>query len=104
MKSWVQSQQTDIKYVEKIIGFHCSLEFIHTILVEQVHVSGAHHSPNKQSKIPIIQGELHPILQAKSPSSEASVANAKLPTIIITAHIDNFGLINVSIPYLLTYY
>lgn len=61
-----------------------------------MHVSGAHHSPNKQSKIPIIQGELHPILQAKGPSSDAALAHNKLPTIIITAHIDNFGLINVS--------
>lgn len=58
-------------------------------------MSGAHHSPNKQSKVPIIQGELHPILQAKSPSGDAALANNKLPTIIITAHIDNFGLINV---------
>lgn len=63
---------------------------------EKVHVSGTHHSPNKLSKVPIIQGELHPILQAKSPSSDVASANNKLPTIIITAHIDNFGLINVS--------
>lgn len=65
-------------------------------------MSGAHHSPNKQSKIPIVQGELFPILQAKGPSSDASLANSKLPMIIITAHIDNFGLLNVRIAILLS--
>lgn len=60
-------------------------------------VSGAHHSPNKQSKIPIIQGELFPILQLKNPNSEAAIANSKLPMIVITAHIDTFGLITVTI-------
>lgn len=59
-------------------------------------MSGAHNSPNKQSKIPIIQGELYPILQTKNPSGEATSTNSKLPTIVITAHIDNFGLLNVS--------
>lgn len=72
----------------------CKMLFFDDLL--QVHVSGAHHSPNKQSKIPIVQGELFPILQAKGPSSDASAANSKLPMIIITAHVDNFGLINVS--------
>lgn len=58
-------------------------------------MSGAHHSPNKLSKIPVIQGDLYPILQTKTPSNDASSASSKLPTIIITAHIDNFGLLNV---------
>lgn len=61
----------------------------------QVHVSGAHHTPNKFSKIPIVQGELFPILKAKTASAEAANINAKLPLIIITAHLDTFGLINV---------
>lgn len=67
-----------------------------SIFFTQVHVSGAYHTPNKLSKIPIVQGELHPILQAKNPNSD-SAANSKLPTIVITSHIDNFGILNVSI-------
>lgn len=58
-------------------------------------VTGAHHSPNKQCKIPIVQGELYPLLQAKNPAVDASSVGSKLPTIIITSHIDNFGLLNV---------
>lgn len=67
----------------------------------QVSVSGAHHAANKQSKIPIIQGELFPVLKPKSSSfsngaaggGDASSIN-KLPLIIFTAHLDNFGLVN----------
>lgn len=50
----------------------------------QVVVSGASHAANKQSKIPIIQGEL----------GQASTASAKLPVIIITAQLQTLGLIN----------
>lgn len=65
----------------------------------QVSVSGAHHAANKQSKIPIVQGELFPVLKLKSVngatagSVEAST-NSKLPLIVVTAHLDNFGLVN----------
>lgn len=68
-----------------------------SISIVKVHVSGTHHSPNKQSKIPIVQGELYPMLQAKHPAGES--ATSKLPTIIITTHIDNFGLIDVRIAF-----
>lgn len=54
----------------------------------QISVSGASHAANKQSKIPIIQGEL------VKPVSKASDADAKLPLILIVAHLDTFGLIN----------
>lgn len=61
----------------------------------QVSVSGAHHAANKQSKIPIIQGELFPVLKPKSASnSDASTSINKLPLIVVTAHLDNFGLVN----------
>lgn len=63
----------------------------------QVVVSGVHHTANKQSKIPILQGELFPILKAKNPNLPIdATANNKLPLIILTAHVDTFGLINVS--------
>lgn len=62
----------------------------------QVTVTGANHNPNKQSKIPIIQGELFPIIKAKSPNDAA--ANAKLPLIIVTAHLDTFGILNDHLP------
>lgn len=60
----------------------------------KVHVSGTYHTPNKQSKIPIIQGELFPILKAKTANTDAPSANSQLPLIVITAHIDTFGLTN----------
>lgn len=64
----------------------------------QVSVSGAHHSPNKQSKIPVVQGELFPVLKPKSSNGAAAGGDAssinKLPMIVITAHLDNFGLVN----------
>lgn len=58
----------------------------------QVATTGVSHNPNKQSKIPIIQGELFPVVKAKSPSDAA--ANAKLPLIIVTAHLDTFGIVS----------
>lgn len=63
----------------------------------QVTVTGAHHNPNKQSKIPIIQGELVPALNKKNAGS-ATTPDArdysKLPLIIVAAHLDNFGIVN----------
>ncbi|XP_053694499.1 nicalin-1 [Sabethes cyaneus] len=59
----------------------------------QIAVTGAGHSPNKQTKIPIIQGELTPTKHAaKSLDSES-----KLPLILLTAHVDTFGLIHGSL-------
>uniref|UniRef100_A0A7G3AVT5 Nicalin n=1 Tax=Lutzomyia longipalpis TaxID=7200 RepID=A0A7G3AVT5_LUTLO len=65
----------------------------------QTVVSGASHSPNKQSKIPIIQGELVPSsMGMHKPSGDANrntvEINPKLPLIIITSHLDTFGLLN----------
>ncbi|XP_050089617.1 nicalin-1 [Anopheles aquasalis] len=55
----------------------------------QIAISGASHALNKQSKIPIIQGELAPSKPGKSID-----ADSKLPLIIVTAHLDTFGLTN----------
>lgn len=67
----------------------------------QIVVTGAVHTPNKQSKIPIIQGELAPqklLANAKNADSGAHSGgvdvSSKLPLIIITAHLDTFGLTN----------
>lgn len=54
----------------------------------QMVISGASHAPNKQSKIPIIQGELGP-LKAKSDES-----NMKLPLIIVTAQLNTLAMLN----------
>lgn len=59
-----------------------------------MHVSGAYHTHNKQSKIPIVQGELFPILKAKTANADTLSANSQLPLIVITAHINTFGLTN----------
>lgn len=48
---------------------------------------------NKASKIPIIQGELAPL---KTGNKNIDDSN-KLPLIIIVAHLDTFGLVNVRI-------
>lgn len=53
----------------------------------QIVVSGTSHNANKQSKIPIIQGEL-------TPSNKHKDGDSKLPLIILTAHLDTFGLVN----------
>lgn len=65
----------------------------------QVFVSGATHTANKQSKIPIIQGELAPIKNYKNAADNSGNLDAinKLPLIIISAHINTFGLIDVLI-------
>lgn len=74
----------------------------------QVVVSGAAHTPNKQSRIPIIQGELIPVLKTFNNKHLGggtaqqqiiptdSALYAKLPLIIVTANINTFGLIHVS--------
>lgn len=69
----------------------------------QVSVSGTHHAANKQSKIPIVQGELFPVLKLKSANGAIGGGTGtgtdinsinKLPLIVVTAHLDNFGLVN----------
>lgn len=60
----------------------------------QVVVSGASHAASKQSKIPIIQGELAPTKNVKADGNIE--INTKLPLILITAHMETFGLVNVS--------
>lgn len=57
-------------------------------------MSGASHVANKQSKIPIIQGELAPLKNIKADGNVE--INTKLPLILITAHMETFGLVNVS--------
>jgi hypothetical protein len=54
----------------------------------QAVISGASHVINKQSKIPIIQGELAPI------KSMNKMDDNKTPIIPLVAHLDTFGLIN----------
>uniref|UniRef100_A0A6B2EG11 Nicalin n=1 Tax=Phlebotomus kandelakii TaxID=1109342 RepID=A0A6B2EG11_9DIPT len=65
----------------------------------QIVVTGASHSASKQSKIPIIQGELAPasaMHKAPGDSNRGNTVeiNPKLPLIIVTAHLDTFGLLN----------
>jgi len=54
----------------------------------QIVVSGASHAANKQAKIPIIQGEL------VKPIAKISDSDSKLPLVLVTAHLNTFGLIN----------
>lgn len=56
----------------------------------QIVVSGTSHAANKQSKIPIIQGELTPTKH----TIKTGDGESKLPLIILTAHLDTFGLVN----------
>lgn len=64
----------------------------------QIVVSGATHAANKQSKLPIIHGELAPVRNLKNGGDAIANTeiNNKLPLIIVTAHMDTFGLVNVS--------
>lgn len=62
----------------------------------QILVSGATHLPNKQSKLPIIHGELAPVRNTKNADANTEL-NYKLPLIIVAAHLDTFGLINVGL-------
>lgn len=77
-------------------------EIIHSVSANgyQITVTGAVHTANKQSRIPIIQGELAPLKlsNANGKAGEAGGVelNSKLPLIIVTAHLDTFGLTSVS--------
>lgn len=56
----------------------------------QIVISGASHAVNKQSKVPIIQGELYP-------RGKATEDITKLPQIIVTAQLNTVGLINEAV-------
>lgn len=55
----------------------------------QAITTGSDHTPNKKSKLPIIQGELVPSKKTKNTDS-----NSRLSTIVITASISPFGVSN----------
>lgn len=57
----------------------------------QIVVSGTSHAPKKDSKIPVIQGELIPF-KPKSDSSQ----HGKLPVIVITTQLKTFGITHIS--------
>ncbi|XP_065370709.1 BOS complex subunit NCLN [Calliphora vicina] len=59
----------------------------------QIIVSGASHANNKNSKIPIIQGDLAPTKVIKFADGVAD-PNNKLPMIIVAAHLNTFGMYN----------
>lgn len=56
----------------------------------QVVVSGASHAAKKDPKIPIIQGELIPFKQTVKVSEDGQ--QTKLPVIIVTTQLKNFGV------------
>jgi hypothetical protein len=60
----------------------------------QVSVSGASHTAKKDSKIPIVQGELIPFKQAASAKTSEDGSPHKLPVIIITTQLKTFGITN----------
>jgi hypothetical protein len=61
----------------------------------QISVSGSSHQANKQSKIPIIQGELIPFKQInREDGPQQQINSNKLPSIIISANLKTFGLTN----------
>lgn len=61
----------------------------------QIVVTGASHAPKKDSKIPVIQGELIPFKQvAKTEDGQP----AKLPVIVITTQLKTFGITNIQPP------
>ncbi|XP_017471269.1 PREDICTED: nicalin isoform X1 [Rhagoletis zephyria] len=60
----------------------------------QVIVSGASHAASKNSKIPIIQGELAATSKLLKQVEGGSEVNSKLPLIIVAAHLNTFGLYN----------
>jgi hypothetical protein len=61
----------------------------------QIVVTGASHAPKKDSKIPVIQGELVPFKQVtKTEDGQPS----KLPVIVITTHLKTFGVTNIQPP------
>lgn len=60
----------------------------------QIVVSGTSNAPKKDSKIPIIQGELIPF-KPNSPKSDTT-QTGKLPVIIITTQLKTFGIAHIS--------
>ncbi|XP_055375499.1 BOS complex subunit ncln [Condylostylus longicornis] len=58
----------------------------------QITVTGASHSADKHSKIPIIQGELAPLISIKVGGDQEN--SNKLPIIVVVAHLKTFGLYN----------
>lgn len=86
-KTTITSQQKSSQQRESAIS-----EILGSISANgyQIVVSGTSHNPNKQSKIPIIQGELTPTKH----SAKTGDGDNKLPLIIFTAHLDTFGLVN----------
>ncbi|XP_058450630.1 BOS complex subunit ncln [Malaya genurostris] len=86
-KATISNQQQSSKQRESAIS-----EILGSISANgyQIAVTGTSHSPNKQSKIPIIQGELTPTKH----TSKSMDSEHKLPLIILTAHLDTFGLVN----------
>lgn len=60
----------------------------------QIIVTGANNANNKNSKIPIIQGELTPLKAIKFPDGVSEPTNNKLPMIIVTAALNTFGMYN----------
>ncbi|XP_050318200.1 nicalin-1 isoform X2 [Bactrocera neohumeralis] len=60
----------------------------------QVIVSGASHLASKNSRIPIIQGELAATTKILKQMESGGESNNKLPLIVITSHLNTFGLYN----------
>ncbi|XP_053968165.1 BOS complex subunit NCLN isoform X1 [Anastrepha ludens] len=60
----------------------------------QVIVSGASHVASKNSRIPIIQGELATTTKLIKQVDGGNEVNNKLPLIIVTSHLNTFGLYN----------
>uniref|UniRef100_A0A1I8M2A7 Nicalin n=1 Tax=Musca domestica TaxID=7370 RepID=A0A1I8M2A7_MUSDO len=59
----------------------------------QIIVTGASHANNKNSKIPIVQGELAPAAKFSKASNNEDL-NSKLPLIIVAGHLNTFGIYN----------
>lgn len=61
----------------------------------QVIVSGGSHLASKNSRIPIIQGELAATTKIMKQMESGGESNSKLPLIVIASHLNTFGLYNV---------
>ncbi|XP_073846118.1 BOS complex subunit NCLN isoform X2 [Musca autumnalis] len=59
----------------------------------QIIVTGASHANNKNSKIPIVQGELAPAAKLNKVNNNEDL-NSKLPLIIVAGHLNTFGIYN----------
>ncbi|XP_014085474.2 BOS complex subunit ncln isoform X2 [Bactrocera oleae] len=60
----------------------------------QVIVSGGSHLASKNSRIPIIQGELAATTKIMKQMESGGESNSKLPLIVIASHLNTFGLYN----------